>query len=200
MLLTLSTRFAAAIATVLLLNGCTNQPVANGYIADWDSYQQQLQQQQRWQLSAKMGVRGPSDSGSAYLHWQQAPDNYDIHLSGPLGQGRIRIIGNSEQVTLEQAGKPTLSAPTADRLLQHALGWYAPLEQLKYWVRGLPAPDLPAQIEHNSQGALASLQQSGWHLSYSRYRDEGNFLLPGKLIATQGGLKLTLIIKDWTLN
>ena len=202
MSLNLPTRLttAATMAAVLLLNGCANQPVATGAIADWDSYQQRLKQQQQWQLSAKIGVRSSSDSGSAYLKWQQAPDNYDIHLSGPLGQGSVRIIGNSEQVTLEQAGKPTLSAPTADQLLQQALGWHAPLEQLKYWVRGLPAPDLPAKIEHTPQGVVASLQQSGWQLNYSRYRDEGDFLLPGKLVATQGELKLTLIVKNWMLK
>ena len=202
MLLTRLTRLAtpATMTIVLLLNGCTNQPAVNDSIADWDRYQQRLQQQQQWQLLAKMGVRGPSDSGSAYLNWKQAPNNYDIQLSGPLGQGSVRILGNREQVTLKQAGKPTLSAPTADRLLQQALGWHAPLEQFKYWVRGLPAPNLPAQIKHNTQGALATLQQSGWQLGYSRYRNEADFLLPGKIVATQGELKLTLIIKDWIVE
>ena len=188
------------MAAVVFLNGCANQPTASTSIADWDSYQQRLQQQQHWQLSAKIGVRSPSDSGSALLSWQQTPTNYDMHLSGPLGQGSVRIKGNSEQVTLKQAGKPTLSAPTAERLLQHALGWSAPLEQLKYWVRGLPAPILPAQVEHNPQGVLASVKQSGWQLNFSRYRNVGDFLMPGKIIATQDELKLTLIVKDWVLE
>lgn len=188
-----------ALAASVLLGGCASTPSNLGKIADWQNYQQRLQQQEHWQLNAKLGVRSPSDSGSAYLNWQQHGDNYNIHLSGPLGQGSVHIDGSAERVTLNRAGEPELSATTADALLQQTLGWSAPIAQLKYWVRGLPAPDKASQQEHNAQGALASLQQSGWTLIYSRYSAVDGFLLPGKITASQGDLKLTLIIKHWAL-
>lgn len=188
------------LAASILLGGCASAPTSLDAIADWDSYQQRLQQQEHWQLSAKLGVRSPSESGSAYLNWQQQSNSYRIHLSGPLGQGSVHINGSPEQVRLTRSGEPELSAASAEELLQQTLGWGAPIAQLKYWVRGLPAPNKSSQQTHNAQGALAHLQQSGWSLEYSRYRTVDGFLLPGKIIARQGELKLTLIIKDWALT
>lgn len=188
------------LAASTLLAGCTSAPVITGSIGNWDTHQQRLLQQEHWQLSAKLGVRSPSDSGSAYLNWQQQSNSYHIHLSGPLGQGSVHINGSPEQVSLSRSGEPELRAASAEELLQQTLGWGAPIAQLKYWVRGLPAPDKTSQQTHNTQGALAHLQQSGWSLEYSRYRMVDGFLLPGKIIARQGELKLTLIIKDWALS
>lgn len=188
------------LAASTLLAGCTSAPVITGSIGNWDTHQQRLLQQEHWQLSAKLGVRSPSDSGSAYLNWQQQSHSYHIHLSGPLGQGSVHINGSPEQVRLTRPGEPELSAASAEELLQQTLGWGAPITQLRYWVLGLPAAGTPSQQTHNTQGALATLKQSGWSLEYSRYLMVDDVLLPGKIIARQGELKLTLIIKDWAFT
>lgn len=193
-------RLLIALTASILLGGCASAPVSIGHIDNWARYQQRLQQQEHWQLSAKLGVRSPSENGSAYLNWQQQSSRYNIHLSGPLGQGSVHIDGSPSRVTLNRAGEPELSAASAEQLLEQTLGWSAPIAQLKYWVRGLPAPGTSAVQTHNPQGALASLRQSGWTLNYSRYRAVGNFLLPGKITARQNELKLTLIIKDWDIS
>jgi len=192
-----------AFSTALLiiaLSACSTQPIATGKIADWNSYQQQLKQETHWRLSAKMGVRSPEKSGSAYLQWQQLGDNYQIHISGPLGQGSTWIRRNEQNIRLERAGEITLRANSADELLRQAVGWNAPLEQLKYWVRGLPAPNIPATIHHNSLGTMATLEQSGWQLEYSRYIEHGRYQLPTKIIAHHQDLRLTLIVKDWLIE
>lgn len=195
-------RWAAitVIAASLLVVGCASQPSTNHQVDNWPSYSQSLQQQQHWKISAKVGVRSNSENGSAYLQWQQSPDSYQIHISGPLGQGSTWIRGNAEQVSLERAGEETIRADSAGELLLQSLGWSAPLDQLTFWIRGLPAPNRDSDIEHNTAGTLSRLSQSGWQLDYSRYQDHGNFSLPGKVIARRNDLKLTLIIKDWQLE
>lgn len=193
--------WAAATLSLALLGGCASQPSSNTHINDWNNYQRTVAQQQFWQLSAKVGVRSPSENGSAYLNWQQQQDQFDIHISGPLGQGSVRIRGNEQNASLEQAGQATRTASNADDLLSQALGWQAPLSELKFWLRGIPAPGLNhSTLSYTEQGALASMSQSGWQLQYSRHQSYGPYLLPGKISAQRDTLKLTVIIKDWQLQ
>ena len=199
-ILTPRLRTLAGLLLITMLAACSTQPMATEKIANWDSYQQLLSQATHWRFSAKIGVRSPKKSGSAYLQWQQVDDNYQIHLAGPLGQGSTWIRREHQNIRLERAGETTLRANSADELLRQAVGWSAPLEQLKYWVRGLPAPDSPATIHHNALGTIATLEQSGWHLQYSRYSEYDRYQLPGKIIAQHQDLRLTLIIKHWQIE
>jgi outer membrane lipoprotein LolB len=149
-----------------------------------------------------LGVRSPSDSGSASLRWQQAPNSFFIYLSGPLGQKRMEIEGNTTQVELRQNGQPPLRAKSAEALIRKASGWKMPVNQLSYWVRGIPAPGARiTRLEQNEQGLISLMQQAGWTLGYSNYQDQTlndqTLALPGKITAEQGDIRLTLIIRTW---
>ena len=201
-------------ALLAALLGCSTQPpltpptLTPPTIDTWDRYHARLQGLQHWQLNGKLGVRiaeegaeSPPRGGSAYLHWQQHPDDYAIRLSGPLGQGTTWIKGSPAGVYLEQAGQAPLRADTPEALVSQTLGWDLPISDLFYWVRGIPAPRAPvAGLEKNDSGSLSQLEQSGWQLAFSRYNAVGPWQLPGKIVAVRGGLRLTLIIKDWAIE
>ena len=170
-------------------------------IADWDRQQQHLEQLQDWELQGKVGIKMPQHNGSAYINWQQQPDNYAIRLYGPLGQGTTWIRSLTNGVELMQAGRPTLQAASPEALMQESLGWWLPISDLRYWVRGIPAPDTPITAQRkNEQGTLSELQQDGWRLTYSRYNAVDNWQLPSKITAERDDIKLTLIVKDWQLT
>lgn len=192
------------LATALLiaaLSGCANLPLPQ--IDNWDSYQARLGQLNQWHLSGKLGVRvlaNNTSSGSAYLDWQQQPEDYAIRLSGPLGQGTTWIKGNASGVLLEQPGQPPLTANTPEQLIYQTLGWELPISDLFYWVRGIPAPQTPIEKQEKTpSGSLAQLQQSGWQLAFSRYNTVGPWQLPGKIVAERDSVRLTLVIKNWRL-
>ncbi|MFA0811331.1 lipoprotein insertase outer membrane protein LolB [Microbulbifer epialgicus] len=159
-------------------------------------------QLQQWTIKGKLGVRSPADSGSANLTWQQSgAQNFRIHLSGPLGAGTTVITGSSGGVSLVRGSEPPVIARDAAQLTQQTLGWPLPANEMFYWVRGLPAPGPKGAERHNGQGQLQSLQQSGWSLSFSDYRQNGPYTLPTRIKAltnaAAGPVNVTLVIKEW---
>lgn len=214
-------RLILLAALAFLLNACAHQstqmpgniseapslPEAPPIQTQWESYQQTLGGIEFWQVQGKLGIRTPDDSGSAYLNWKQLPKQFAIHLNGPLGQGSIWVRGNDSQVSLARSGEETLYAPTPEQLMYNAMGWWLPVSDLYYWVKGIPAPGKPIEEkQHNSDGTLHSLTQNHWQLSYPRYQQLDGWYLPTKVVAQydspnqEGEIKLTFIIKDWQLN
>lgn len=168
-------------------------------------HQQLLQSVSNWEIYGKLGVRTPSDSGSASLKWAQQAARYQLNLSGPLGQKRVIITGAPGRVQLEQSGEPALQAKTPEALIKKQLGWTLPVTQLAYWVRGIPAPSgRITQLTQNDQGLIAQLHQGNWSLTYSNYSDQlvdgQTIALPGKVTAEYGEVRLVLAIRQWRLG
>jgi len=188
----------------LLLTACASQPAPQAII-NWDSHQLSLARLKTWNLDGKLAIstidpQGKAFRQSANLNWRQSPDQYTLHLSGPFGQGSTIIKGGEQGVSLAQAGQNTLHAATAEALLQQTLGYSLPIEALYYWVRGIPSPNsVPDRLSKSENGSLASLEQLGWQLSFSRYTSLEQWPLPGKIIANKGPVRITLIIKQWKL-
>ena len=192
------------LLTLLFISGCAHRgsltPPQN--IVE---HQRQLQAISDWQLTGKLGIRTTGDSGSASVKWVQQLANYQINLSGPLGQKSMIITGTPEKVRLEQTGEPAQEAKTAEALIKRSVGWTLPVAQLAYWVRGVPAPKLRiTQLQQNETGLIAQLIQGGWSITYSNYRDQtfnGTILpLPGKVTAEFEDVRLILVIRDWQLG
>lgn len=208
------------LALALLLSACTSQstrmpdsgqapplPAAPPIVSQWEDYQQILGAIDYWQVQGKLGVRTPTDSGSVTFNWKQLPEQFAIYLHGPLGQGTVWIRGTAQQVSLEQTGQDTLYAPTPELLMYDAMGWWLPVSDLHYWIKGIPAPDKPVtRQQHHDDGTLQSLQQNGWQLDYSGYQSLAGWYLPGKVVAQyhspnqRSDIRLTFILKDWQLN
>lgn len=196
----------------MLLTGCAHQ-AAQLPQGNWSERQAQLNKLNHWQVTGKLGVRIPGDNGSANLRWRQENNAYSIDLSGPLGSGRIAISGVPGQVSMRQGGEEPLTAPTAEELIFYSTGWTIPVAQLVYWVRALPAPDQKVmRREQNELGQLSLLEQNGWRVRYSHYQavnspvvtnaipGEQSVLLPGRVLAEYGDVRLTLVIREWHLE
>lgn len=216
---TLGKRLSALLVMALALTACTPAnrmpdghaqlppPEAPPIESQWQDYQRVLGSINDWQVQGKLGVRTPADSGSVTFNWKQLPEQFAIYLNGPLGQGTVWIRGNEQQVSLEQSGQDTLYAPTPELLMYNTMGWWLPVSDLHYWVKGIPSPHTSVDDEqHNADGTLQTLQQNGWQLSYPAYQQLGGWHLPSKVVAQyrspnpQGDIRLTFIIKDWRLH
>ena len=186
-----------------MLSACaglpSNQIAAPPY--NYNSNQRHIVNLQQWQFDGKLGLRSADDAISATINWRQIQDHFEIHLSGPLGQGRTRLYGDHNRIYLQTSRDETLQAATAEELMDHALGWQLPVSDLQYWVLGLPSPSSPAEeLVFNEQGILTSIIQQGWTIQYSRFQPVQNLYLPERLTMTQNEIKLTLIMKQWQLS
>jgi len=183
------------------LSGCATAPQLSLVPQfDWSERQQQLAHIQRWSFSGRVAIKGANnESWSASLRWQQDGDSYDIQLSGAFGQGAARLFGYDGYAVIEMAEHSALTANSAEALMQQQLGWYMPVQGLKYWLLGMPEPDSVSQHTFNEVGRLRSLQQSGWRVSYRDYLNVGGLELPRKLELENSRLRARLVIDGWQL-
>ncbi|MBQ0798534.1 MAG: outer membrane lipoprotein LolB [Porticoccaceae bacterium] len=164
----------------------------------WQQHQLTVSALQNWRIRSKFGYVTNHDSGSAWLDWEQSGDDANANISGPFGVGAAQVISSTQGATLKQAGEPDLHATSADELTHHLFGWPFPIEQLRYWVRGLPAPDVRINsLTTEPSGLLSHLEQDGWVLAFTRYQNTAVGPLPGKIEASTGDLRIKLLIKEW---
>ncbi len=152
--------------------------------------------QDNWTLSGKIGITTPDESMAGFIRWQQLQDNFDIYVTGPLGQGSTRIQGNPAKATITQGGK-VAEGQNPQQLIYQQLGWVFPLENLPYWLQGKKAPFSSAKIEMED-GRLAQLNQDQWTVEYQRYHTYYN--LPERIKIRQGKWKFLIIVKNWSVD
>ncbi|MCV6604246.1 MAG: lipoprotein insertase outer membrane protein LolB [Porticoccaceae bacterium] len=191
-------RLISSAALLATLAACSTLPPQNNQpLESWQQHQQQLQGLQQWQLNGKLAFRSPAESGSASLRWQQQAQQYKVRLSGTFGIGTTYIEGNDQQAVLRR-GDEQLAAANSRQLTGDLLGVPLSVEDLTYWVRGIPAPTTPVSVrDHDPQGLLSQLEQGGWQLTFSRYRQSGEWLLPGRIDGKKGELSFKLVVKRW---
>lgn len=193
------------IATVFFtLAGCSGlqpspTPPPSATMETWEDVQASLRSLTHWTLDGKIGIRTQDDSQSARLHWRQQAEQYAIELTGPLGQGGLKIEGQPGTILLDLGGDDRYRSSSPEQLLQDTLGWSLPIQEIRWWVRGLPAPEQPHTASFKGP-RLQSLSQAGWTIEYQRYLQQQNYWLPGKIKLSHDDLKITLIIKEWTVR
>jgi len=185
--------FILLAAACLLASCAVQQPVIS-------AAQQPLETLRDWRMDGKLGFRSPEKNGSAWINWVQRQDAYDLRLSGPFGASATRIQGDSNFAVLSQSGRDDIYAASGEELSEWLFGWQFPVAQLVSWVKGLPAAEpAPQKIVTAPTGLLESLQQQGWTLQYSNYRQEAGWVLPGRIEGKKDPYAFTLVINKWHL-
>lgn len=194
---------------ILLLGACTTiqlEPVPDGMTdqppADWSARSATLSGFDHWRLMGKLAVRQPSDSGTALINrWHQQGEAYDLALSSSfLGMGSTRLKGSPGFMELTLSNGEVYRSNEPEALVQAATGWQLPLEQLTWWIRGLPAPDGDFRLLFATDGQLAMIRQSGWEIRYDRWH---RFLLdypalPARITALKDDKRVRLVVSEWT--
>ena len=161
--------------------------------AKWQQRLGELQNAAAWQLDARAAVAFGSQGWQATLHWQQADGTAEVHLSGPFGIGALVLKQSTEGLSLN-------GAPPSDAVLaqvQEKLGFDLPIENLHYWLLGVPNPASTFDLMRNAQDRAATLSQDGWNISYDRYVAEAEDLLPARLVLNRGDVRVRIIIDHW---
>jgi len=184
-----------AVLSLTLLAGCSQMQPAPAVVPalNYQAYTAQMLALSQWQLQGKVGIRTSQESNSAGFSWQQHADRYDISFFGPFNAQAARLRGDSQRITLEADGE-TYQADTPEALLEDRLGWQLPVRELAWWVRGLPAPNIP-YTKSIAEERLSELNQRGWQIRYRRYSEDG--LHPEKILLIREGLRITLVIHEW---
>lgn len=194
------------ILPLLLINLCiascatvpTSLQPQNKNLA-WESRTQTLSAIQNWNVKGAVAIRTPQNAISASIQWQQHQENYHISLFGPLGSHSYELTGQPGAVTLAAANGQTFHAASAEELLAQQAGWRLPLANLRYWIRGLPVPNMPAEKQFDTYHHLVMLQQAGWAIQYLGFTSVNNIDVPNKIFLNNAQLNVKIVIYEWQL-
>jgi outer membrane lipoprotein LolB len=184
----------AALLLAVLLAGCVALPSVTPQLPDAAA------SLERWAFNGRVSLTREQTGWHASLAWREDGGDYDLRVSGPLGQAAFELSGDTGGVMLVDADNRTFTARDADALLRHVTGWALPVTGMHYWVRGLAVPGVEAQVERDTAGQVSRLEQSGWEIRYDRYRVVDGLMLPGRLRMQQGDVSVRLVIDEWLLN
>ena len=201
-------RIWATLLMIASLSACTTsqlEPLPAGMTdqppADWQARSAKLRQFNHWQLSGKLAVRQPSDSGTAIInYWKQDGEAYDLALSSSfLGMGSTNLKGVPGFIELTLSNGETYRSGDPDALMKAATGWQLPLESLTWWIRGLPAPGGDFRLLFDDRGELAMIRQAGWEIRYDRWHElQGDIpALPARITALKEDKRVRVVVSNW---
>jgi len=164
--------------------------------AGWDQRVADLQRLASWQLDGRAAVAVGTQGWQATLNWQQRGESSEVHLSGPLGVGALLLKRTPEGLSLN--GAPPSDAVLAQ--LQERLGFTLPVDQLRFWLLGVPDPGAPFELKRNAQERASQLIQGEWIVDYDRYMPVDGDLLPAHLVLNREGARVRIAADRWQLR
>jgi outer membrane lipoprotein LolB len=183
---------------VVMLASCRTVPVQSPATSQvWEVRRPQLQARDRFQLKGRVAVATGSDGFNARLRWTQDGKQTHMSLDGPLGAGGVQVTSDGSAVSIVTSRGDHLDNDAAKTELANRLGFDPPIDNLRYWVLGVPEPNHPAQESLDPQQRLATLAQDGWQIQYTDYVSVGGEWLPSKLTLQRQGVRVRLVVDGW---
>jgi outer membrane lipoprotein LolB len=195
-----SKNFVAAIFLLLFFSGCAITPKPTLHYLAWSSREKQLSSFDHWIARGKIAINFNRQSTVCNFIWQQNGDQYLLDFSGPLNFGKVRIMGNKNQVTLWQDATHSFTEKSPEQLVARKLGWQLPISQLKYWVRGIPASSPIEKIILTPTFHLEYLAQNGWKINYLTFSAWNNIDLPEKISLSGFDFVIKIAISEWSVT
>jgi outer membrane lipoprotein LolB len=195
------TRIASAgLLTLMALAGCRTVPTkvitGPGADAPWAEQRTALSKLDRYALNGRVAVAANGQGFSATLRYVQLADNTQFSLEGPLGIGGLRGELDGDDLKITTSRGDTLDGPEARDELERRLGFELPLNEMRWWLLGIPAPGEVA-INAADNGEIRDFSQDGWRVSINSRAPGLGFSLPQRLTAERDGARLKLLVERW---
>jgi len=189
-------RALALAALLALLAGCRALP-AQPVAAPAAGERTAIAALATWQAAGRVAVRAGNDGFNASFDWSEDGGRGELGVRGPFGAGAVRIHRSDQEIVIESGGAPPLAvAAPFDALepeLVARLGFPLPLEPLRYWVRGVPAPGLPAD------GDGSDFRQDGWRVTVAEFVPVAGApgALPARLTLSRDTTRIRVVVDRW---
>jgi outer membrane lipoprotein LolB len=189
-----------------VLTGCRTVPpqtvMGPGADAPWPEQRAALQKLDRYGLNGRVAVAANGQGFSASLRYAQRSRASELSLDGPLGIGGLRIEFEGDDLEVATSRGEKLDGPEARAVLEQRLGFALPLEELRWWLLGIPAPGESSLNEDPATGEIRDFTQNGWRVSVNSREAGLGFSLPKRLTAERAGdagdtARLKLLVERW---
>jgi outer membrane lipoprotein LolB len=189
-------RLIATGCCLLALSACVTTRPPLKAAGEWSMRAQTLQHANSWTLDGRAAVAAGTQGWQASLDWRQRDASSELHLAGPLGIGAQVIKQTPSGISLNGA------APSDAALsqLQDRLGFALPIDELRFWLLGVPDPGSTFELTRNDQDRAQHLNQSGWSIVYDRYVAAGGDVLPAHIVLTRGDVRVRVVVDHWDVH
>ena len=189
-------RHLLLVPLLVIMAGCASQ---SGPTPDpgWSRHSAELALLENWELEGKLALRTGESAESANISWQQQQRRSLLRLSGPLGSQATSIDSDGDTAEIRRGDQ--LETWDLSQPVTGPMGLDLPLRALPYWVKGIPAPDLPVDSMKVAleRELLENLSQQGWRIDYQEYDLFQGFMLPTRMQLEREGTRLRLIVREW---
>jgi outer membrane lipoprotein LolB len=184
------------LACASVLAGCATPTVRpTAALVPWDERVTALEHARTWQLDGRAAAALGQQGWQASLDWRQKDSVSELHLAGPLGVGALALTMSPEGLSLN--GAPPSPEVTAQ--VEARLGFQLPLENLRFWLLGIPNPDTPFELTRNPQDRALHLSQAGWSIDYDQYRPQAGDQLPVRIVLSRADARVRIAVDRWEL-
>lgn len=167
----------------------------------WQDHKKSLQNINNWFASGRFSARGNEETWSGHFQWQNEKSAYVVNISAPLSGGSFLLKGDDNHATLVYGEDKSVSGDDANALLFKYTGLKLPVNELRYWLIGLPDRDNKlGRIELDETGHLQRLFQQDWKIDYKRYSQHSSYTLPDKIFLENHEFDVRLSIQQWQIN
>lgn len=184
-----------ALVLPVLLAGCAVSPpapVVTGAPVD-------IERVTGWSAAGRMAIAVADEGGSGSFTWVQDGNRTDLQVRGPLGAGALRVVAEGASLSVTDGEGTNVDAEAARAQLRSRIGTDLPLAEMRYWLLGLPAPSIPAQVTEGQAGSR-TVAQAGWTITYDRFVEAQGWSVPARLTATSGAVRVKVIVERWSVS
>ena len=121
-------------------------------------------QLEQWDLTAKFSISTKDNTESGSIRWILNPSEERFDVLSPTGSVVAQLTTTEFEARLKTDDREAV-AKDPDTLFNDVMNISLPVNALRYWVRGLDAPDLPLEsVKKDGEGRIIQMIQDGWQL------------------------------------
>lgn len=189
-------KWAIGALFLMMLHGCaTLQRATPSDEAEQIDYEYLLNPDSQWTMQGKISYRDERQAAIVNIRWRQLSANHtSIRVFNSIGGDIVRINQQSGETKLRMRGKDIVNPEDIATLVNDEIGYYVPLEQLTFWIKGQAWPDSEYMAVYDATNSMVlHLQQDGWQIDYRKFEKN----VARHITAIRQPYVITLVIPSW---
>ena len=155
----------------------------------------------QWDLTAKFSVSTSEGTESGSIRWILKANEERLDVLSPTGSVIAQLVLTESEARLKTDDGESV-ASDAETLFKDVMNLSLPISALRFWVRGLTAPNLTLQsVKKDAEGRIIEILQDGWRLSYngniSIESGSNLFEVPRRLNAIRNDVEIRWASTEW---
>lgn len=197
----LKRNFSVCLILLCLLTSCSQAPKELPQDIEEKTQEFTLDQIKTWIFSGRIGVKTPEKNVAANFDWTQKNNFFNISMAGPLGAGRIKMIGTPSNATVTDSSDKTHKTSNINAEFTKITGYTVPISNIFYWIKGQAAPGRIHKVNYSKTNKTKTINQDGWTIKYQNftYIKDKDLYLPEKVTISNKDVLIKVFIKNWKI-